>query len=138
MGERSGYPFHPPTGFCGGGAIPPPMETPVDEATLARLAVDLGGEAVVQEIVDTFLEDAARLGEDLRDAEGRDEPRFVRALHTLKSSAAIVGAHRLSALCREAEEQARRGDVDAAKASVPDMLDELGRASAALRARRRA
>jgi HPt (histidine-containing phosphotransfer) domain-containing protein len=114
------------------------MADPVDESTLARLAEDLGDKGLVVEIVDTFLVDAMRLEEHLRAGETSEARSFVRALHTLKSSAAIVGALRLADLCRQAEEAARLGDVAGAKARVPAVLEELGRASAALRARPRA
>jgi HPt (histidine-containing phosphotransfer) domain-containing protein len=114
------------------------MGAPVDEATLARLAQDLGGEEVVAEIVDTFLADAARIQATLEGADGADERGVARALHTLKSSAAVVGALHLSELCRQAEDAARRGDAEGAKARVPGVLDELGRVVPALKARRRA
>lgn len=114
------------------------MAGTLDEAGLARLAEDLGGEDALDEVVSAFLADADRLAAHLRGGEEAGERSFVRALHTLRSSSAMLGAHRLSRLCREAEDAARAGDVAGARARVPQVLDELARAAAALRARRRA
>lgn len=92
----------------------------IDPEAFARLRADLGGDAgVVREIVGTFLQEAPRLVEEiLAGARGGDARRAASAAHTLKSTAAMMGALRLHALCREAEAQARGGRVEAATAGL--------------------
>lgn len=76
-----------------------------DEATLRRLHEDLGAEAdVTTDIVQTFLKSADDLLREAREALAEGDAQVVRRVaHTLRSSAATVGALRLAALAKEAE-----------------------------------
>ena len=114
------------------------MASPLDGSVLARLAEDVGGRDAVEEIVDVFLADLDRMTGELdgRDAEG--DRSFVRAVHTLKSSSAILGAQPLSDLCQRAETLARAGDLGGARRLLPPVKEELARVADALRAWRKA
>ncbi|CAN7629081.1 response regulator [Caballeronia sp. LjRoot31] len=82
--------------------------------------------ALLQRLIRTFRDDhlhtaqtlLARAGEGDLDAVGRIS-------HGLKSSAAYLGAGRLSWLSSEVEQAVRRGASDEALALVPDMADTL-------------
>jgi HPt (histidine-containing phosphotransfer) domain-containing protein len=51
-----------------------------------------------------------------------DKALTTRMLHNLKSSSAAIGAQPLSALCKAAEQSARDGDWDAARARIPALV----------------
>ena len=100
-----------------------------DETALDRLR-RFGGDKLVRSMSAVFLEhvparlDAARGGLEARD------PEPVRdALHALKSSAAQLGAQRMSALCAEGEAIARGGSLE----RIPELLDTLDAELAATR-----
>ena len=82
----------------------------LDPAALEGLR-EMGGDEFVADLVETFLADAPPLLAALR---GTDVEEVRRAAHTLKSNGATFGATRFSELCRELEEQAKRGDLSAA------------------------
>ena len=96
----------------------------LDPAAIDRLVVAFGddGRQVVAELVATFLVEAPRQLASLRHgiAVG-DEQAVRRAAHSLKSSAATLGALDLAELCRVVE--ARRGE--GYLAAVSDVVDEL-------------
>ena len=76
---------------------------PVDDAAFAELQASAGVD-FVGELVDTFLEEAPRMLEELRAAAaaGRGDA-FRRAAHSLKSNANTFGALALGVLARELE-----------------------------------
>ena len=78
-------------------------QTPIDDAAFAELQASAGAD-FVNELVDTFFEEAPRMLEELRSAaaEGRADA-FRRAAHSLKSNANTFGALDLGALARELE-----------------------------------
>ena len=104
-------------------AAPPvePVETPapgasLDLTALKRLMQLVGGnQAVLNELIDTFLTDApASLATMHRALRDQDAASFRRAAHTLKSNAADFGAHKLADLCRELEARGRNDDLEGA------------------------
>jgi len=77
------------------------------EATLTNLANDLGADTVV-EIVDLYMTDAPQNVSGMRASlAAGDVDGLRRAAHTLKSTAATIGANELSELCRIVEALAR-------------------------------
>lgn len=89
----------------------------LDPAAIDRLLTALGdaGPAVVSDVIATFLDESARLVTAIRQsvsgagaAEARDPA------HSLKSSAAALGATRLADACADLEVAAEAGDVAAA------------------------
>jgi HPt (histidine-containing phosphotransfer) domain-containing protein len=74
-----------------------------DITTFKTLQETVGAD-FVKELVDTFLEDAPNMLDDLRGAlAAGDADRFRRAAHTLKSNSNTFGALGLGAIARELE-----------------------------------
>ena len=97
----------------------------VDRAHLDQLGARFGAPFVAQ-IVDLFVEQADGLLNAARDAVHRgDVDGITAAAHALKSSAANVGARRLSALAAEIEKHGRAGgSASELAASVEQLVEE--------------
>jgi histidine phosphotransfer protein HptB len=95
------------------------MTGPIDDAVFAELQETAGAD-FVGELVDTFLEEAPRMLEELRvAAAGGRGDAFRRAAHSLKSNANTFGALGLGSLARELELGGMpEGGADAAIAAV--------------------
>jgi len=75
----------------------------LDLATFEALK-QMSGADFIDELVDTFLEDAPKLLGDMKSAlESGDAESFRRAAHSLKSNSATFGANHLSALAKNLE-----------------------------------
>ena len=99
-------------------------ETPVlDPAAVVRLQ-RLGGDKLLRQMIRLYLENCQeRLAQiDAGLAEGGDLEETRRGAHSLKSSAANVGALRVSAAATELEEAAGGGDEDRCRALHPVLL----------------
>ena len=85
----------------------------LDPDAMARLLEITGGDrAFVDELIDTFLEDAERqLGGLATAAEHSQIDALVRPAHSLKSNSVNVGATVLADQCRSLEADARAGHV---------------------------
>ncbi|AZQ50757.1 response regulator [Burkholderia cenocepacia] len=126
---------------AGGGVAPDPDD---DASVIDHKALDAlralqrpGRPDVLTRIIDQFTADAPRLIRDMHAAvEAGDADALKLAAHTLKSSSANVGAHLLSARCREIEQLARAADVGAAVALVAGTDAAFGHAHAVLIAER--
>jgi CheY-like chemotaxis protein/HPt (histidine-containing phosphotransfer) domain-containing protein len=93
----------------------------LDAAALDSLK-ELGGDAFVAEVIETFLADAPTLLATMRRAlDEADTDELRRAAHTLKSNGATLGATGFSERCRELEQRARSGELDGAQ----DLLDRI-------------
>jgi CheY-like chemotaxis protein len=105
--------------------VDPPVEgvPPADvlhQATVAELA--MLGPDVLAEVVALFRDEAPGLVETLRTAYAAgDAAALSRTAHTLKGSAAVVGAVRVADLARRADEAGRQRVLDI----VPDLLERL-------------
>jgi HPt (histidine-containing phosphotransfer) domain-containing protein len=78
-------------------------EETIDRAVFSSLEETAGAD-FVRELVDTFLAEAPRMLDELRDALGKeDAERFRRTAHSLKSNANTFGAATLAGLARELE-----------------------------------
>ena len=94
---------------------------PVSDALLARVG---GSQAVLEEIIDLFLEDSPKLLEDIRRAlQNGDAQAAYRATHTLKGSIGNFDAHDAVAIAQRLEARAREGDLQAAS-TVFTMLEK--------------
>jgi HPt (histidine-containing phosphotransfer) domain-containing protein len=103
----------------------------IDRATYESLT-DATGDEFVVELVATFVAEAPRMLDDLRDALARgDADRFRRAAHSLKSNANTFGALRLGALAKALE----LGGLAFARSATPldDAASEYARAAAELK-----
>lgn len=88
----------------------------MDAAALDRLLEMTGGDPeFLDELIQTYLDDAVVQLEAMRAAAGADSPEdLVRPAHSLKGNSANVGAVRLEELCRQLEADARAGSVERA------------------------
>jgi CheY-like chemotaxis protein/HPt (histidine-containing phosphotransfer) domain-containing protein len=98
----------------------------LDTARLDALRDAIGDDFV--ELIMVFLDSVAEILENLRQACRRGDGDGVhRQAHTLKSSAANVGATALSALARHLESEAKAGSVSAAAGAIDELERELER-----------
>ena len=106
----------------------------VDPAALERLH-EWGGEELVTKMVQLFLENAPERGRQIRSGvESGDLKGVERGAHSLKSSAANLGAESVRSLARVMEEQAERGHAEGLdsllerlEAALDHACDELRR-----------
>ena len=90
----------------------------IDPATFSALC-DSTGADFVQELVDTFAEEAPGLVEEMRAARATGAADdFRRAAHAIKSNALTFGAMELATMARDLEHQGL-----AAEAAATDSLD---------------
>lgn len=92
----------------------------LDPSALEHLLEITGGDlAFVDELIDTYLDDAVGQLDDMRQAAAAgDAAAMVRPAHSLKSTSANVGAVDLAELCRALEADSRTGTVADAAARV--------------------
>ena len=75
----------------------------IDKTTFAELK-QMSGAEFINELVDTFLEDAPKLIEEIKTAlKANNADSFRRAAHSMKSNAATFGASHLAELAKELE-----------------------------------
>jgi len=84
------------------------------------------GADFIDELVDTYLDDAPRLMQELKSSlEAQDAETFRRAAHSLKSNSATFGANGLSGMARELEMLARDNKLPEAAARLPAVEEAL-------------
>ena len=104
----------------------------IDSVTFDELK-QMSGEGFINELIDTFLDDAPKMMRDLRTAlNANDADSFRRAAHSMKSNAATFGASQLAELAKELESLGREnklsdvGDkLKALEEAVQSACDEL-------------
>ena len=75
----------------------------IDKTTFAELK-QMSGAEFINELVDTFLEDAPKLIEEIKTAlKANNADSFRRAAHSMKSNAATFGASHLAELAKKLE-----------------------------------
>lgn len=95
----------------------------LDDSALARLD-RIGGRPFVVEMIELFLENApVRLATAREAYDAGDLATLHRAVHSLKSTAANLGARSLQRTAEAAEGRAGAEDLDA----LPPLLDDLDR-----------
>jgi HPt (histidine-containing phosphotransfer) domain-containing protein len=106
----------------------------LDREALERLR-EWGGERLLSQMVRLFIENSpvrmAQIRTGLRDG-GLKETEM--GAHSLKSSAANVGAQTLRALAADMEKAASGGDRSAVEAGLPNLEDAFAKAISALEA----
>ena len=103
--------------------------TIIDPAALKRLE-DWGGSSLSKEIVRLFLENGPSRVDQIRgamDGEDLDEPE--RGAHSLKSSAANVGAQLLQQVASELELAASGGDLQLVRELIPNLEQAYAQAT---------
>jgi HPt (histidine-containing phosphotransfer) domain-containing protein len=121
-----------------GGVTPAESDDAIDRETYARLLDMTGGDqAFVDELVDTYLVDAAEQLAALDAAVAlADAAALTRPAHSLRSSSLNVGALSLGELCRELELQGRTGEIAGAAERVAGAHRRFDGVRATLLARR--
>ena len=93
------------------------------------------GEDLVAQVARLYVDGAQKLINDVKHGtQAGDLELATRAVHTLKSSSAYVGAIHLAALCKEIELAARRGDLGLAERKLGEIELEYQAAAEMLRA----
>lgn len=109
----------------------------LDPAVIAELrSLDPGpGDALLRELVQIFVHDTPpRLAEMARSLQAGDAAGFGRAAHSIKGSAANLGAHGLHAAADDAERCARTGQLGDGAARLGAIRTEFDRARLGLEA----
>jgi signal transduction histidine kinase/DNA-binding response OmpR family regulator/PAS domain-containing protein len=110
----------------------------LDQAALDNLRAMAGDPEFLAQLIDTFLEDAPQLLDDLEQALVKKDAAGVRlAAHSLKSNGADFGATTFSALCQQLEMLGKSGKLGGAKALLTQVKEEFEKVKAALEAIRR-
>lgn len=104
----------------------------LDPTVVAGL-LELGDPDFFAELVDDFITSTGPCLDRLRDAVAFGEAEVTyQCAHTMKSSAANMGATRFSELCRQVEATGRAGEVSGLDAVVADLTAEYDRVRDAL------
>jgi len=75
----------------------------IDKTTFDELK-EMSGDEFINELIDTFLEDAPKMIAEIKSAHASNNVDvFRRAAHSMKSNAATFGASQLAALSKELE-----------------------------------
>jgi HPt (histidine-containing phosphotransfer) domain-containing protein len=98
-------------------------ENKFDRAALERIQ-QLGGDDLLAQMIDLFLEHAPQKLETARCGRGSGDMKAVAfGLHSIKSSADNLGAQRLRELAEEMESLAMTGDESRIPSMWPDLED---------------
>lgn len=113
--------------------MPPPTVIDPDAiANLRSLSPD-GGDEFLIEIIGIFTADTPeRLAELDASLAGGEAERFVRAAHSIKGSAANLGALRLRAAAEQLEHHARQTGLGGTRELIAGVKAEYAQAAAAL------
>ena len=131
----------PPDGDGGTGGQRP-TQPPAGEGAAARSAVDFeaaasrvaGGLKGVRQLAEVFLEECQSLGDTLdRELAAGDAAAIRRAAHTLKGSANLFAASRVSQLALDVEKAAANDDLETVRQEMPRLRSEVERMLAELR-----
>ncbi len=108
----------------------------IDRLAIDRLLDVIGGDPEdLQELLDEFDQSAPGIVASMRTAADEGDLHALRInAHSLKSNAADMGAHRLSAMCASLEAACRDERVEEPVAQIDAIDEELSRARAALTA----
>ena len=119
----------------GGGVMSDPAGGPLNDERLAMLHAAGGGEGLVAELVDLFVDDVPSRLESIREAMAAGDPEaLVRTAHSLKGSAATLGADRMAELCRQMEVSGRAGEVPQGQGLLESLEAEFEQVKRALAA----
>jgi len=108
-------------------------DDPIDPGAMDRLQ-EWGGDRLMLEMIRLYLENSAKRMEQIRTGFERGEGQLVeRGAHSLRSSAANLGAREVSRLAGEMEDAASKGDMKGAQALLETLSEANRRASDRLR-----
>ena len=85
---------------------------PLIDRTIFDELKQMSGEGFINELIDTFLDDAPKMMQEMKSAlNANDADSFRRAAHSMKSNAATFGASQLSGLAKELESLGRENNL---------------------------
>ncbi|MEQ1882661.1 MAG: response regulator, partial [Burkholderiales bacterium] len=122
---------------------PEPKSTPatgaspclIDRRVLSDIRSLAPGSGLLNKVLNTYLESSASLIDEFNSSLDRGETeKMHRAVHTLKSSSANVGAMALSELCRELESEVRQGKLDRVREKTERLMRQHQQAVIEMRA----
>jgi two-component system sensor histidine kinase/response regulator len=115
--------------------ILPRRESAVDPRVLETMEREMGVEGLIDDLITVFLQDAPRRLDEMSEAiEVRDLTALRMGAHTLKGSAANMGAGELSRLAGRVQQMAEDGDVETARLLLPRLREALNRTAGELEA----
>jgi PAS domain S-box-containing protein len=120
-------------------AQPAFQSSPLDARFISGFIEDMGDQAaaIFTELIDCYLIEAPKMVESIQKAGAMlDTAAIMRTAHTFKSSSAVLGATRLSKLCRHLEDTAHQSTPDEMTAQIEKLVAEYQQVSAALQAER--
>ena len=101
----------------------------IDKTTFDELK-QMSGDDFINELIDTFLEDAPKMIAEIKSSHAANNAEtFRRAAHSMKSNAATFGAGQLAALAKELEMLGKENKLN----EVGDRLKALEEAYASVR-----
>ena len=101
----------------------------IDQTTFNELK-QMSGDDFINELIDTFLEDAPKMIAEIKSAfAANNVEAFRRAAHSMKSNAATFGASQLAALAKELEMLGKENKLS----ETGDRLKSLEEAYASVR-----
>ncbi|HZY43885.1 MAG TPA: Hpt domain-containing protein [Anaerolineae bacterium] len=110
------------------------MADPVIDPTTFQSLIAGTDSAFVMELIDTFLDDAPTMLNDLRQSLAEKNAEvFRRAAHSLKSNSASFGALHLSTQAKELELLGKAGDLAQVGDKLTALTTEFDRVQVALR-----
>ena len=111
------------------------MPDPVIDPTTFQNLIAGTDSAFVKELIDTFLDDAPTMLNDLRQSLAEKNAEvFRRAAHSLKSNGASFGALQLAAQAKDLELLGKTGDLAQVGDKLTVLTTEFDRVKVALRA----
>ncbi len=123
-------------GVVGNGSGPQEEQDPLDRAVVESLR-ELGGDEMLSELTEVFLEDTSSGLAALKEAsETGDAEAIERVAHTLKGSAGNMGAKRMAAICSELQDAGESGDLSGASELLKVLEAEFERVRPALETER--
>ena len=89
---------------------------------------------VLSQVLRLFLDEVPRRVERLKAAwQGGNAMELQRAAHSLKGSAANIGAHHMSEVCRQLDERGKAGDLPGARPLLDSLAEEFARVESEIR-----
>ncbi|NNE73885.1 MAG: response regulator [Acidimicrobiales bacterium] len=102
----------------------------VDPIVLDQLEAELGGVDTVAKILVAFLDELPQRKQTISTAVGNDPTTAQRAAHTLRSTAALLGATDLAALCRRFQDEEEPGALALLAEQIVAEADDVEQAIA--------
>jgi two-component system, sensor histidine kinase and response regulator len=113
-------------GIPGGASPEAAAEIDMDAIERIRSLPKRGPLSVLDRVLSEFAKSAPKLADELKDSIARGDTEAAwRTAHSLKSSAANLGAQRLSGRCKEIEALGRKGAAQEIAAMLPAFESEL-------------